>query len=297
MQPTPNRSSTATVTVALIAVQIFFGVHYLAAKLLLTEVPPRAWAFVRIAGASVVLWSLVVALRCRLPRSPKIYLHLALYAIFGVVINQICFVEGLARTTPTHSSLMNTTIPLSTLGFAVLLGRERLRGYKVVALLIALSGVLLIIRPWASDLSASIQTGDLLTLINATSFSFFLAISKKTMEQIDALAGTALLLTFGTIGIAPLGVPQLLSVDAAALSSQFWWLALFIILLPTAAAYLINYWALGRVDSSLVAFFIFLQPVLAASLSWIFLEERPSPLTYVGALLIFFGVLLTLRRR
>jgi len=46
---------------------------------------------------------------------------LALYALFGVVINQSCFVEGLSRTTPIHSSIINTTIPVGTLTFAVLL--------------------------------------------------------------------------------------------------------------------------------------------------------------------------------
>jgi drug/metabolite transporter (DMT)-like permease len=167
---------------------------------------------------------------------------------------------------------------------------------KVVALLVALAGVLLVIRPWAAGIPAGIQTGDLLTLINATSFSFFLVISKRLMMRIDALAGTAILLTFGALMIGILGVPPLLDVEFAALSARFWWLAVFIVLLPTAAAYVINYWALGKVDSSLVAFFIFLQPALAAALSWVFLGERPAPLMFVGATLIFLGVGLTGRR-
>jgi drug/metabolite transporter (DMT)-like permease len=284
------------VLVSLIAVQVFFGFHYLAAKLVLEEMPPRAWAFSRIAAAAVVLWVICRMLRRPIPRSPKIWGLLGLFSIFGVGINQVCFVEGLSRTTPTHSALMNTTIPVSTLAFAVLLGRERVRLSKVVALLVALAGVLLVIRPWAAGIPAGIQTGDLLTLINATSFSFFLVISKRLMMRIDALAGTAILLTFGALMIGIVGVPPLLDVEFAALSARFWWLAVFIVLLPTAAAYVINYWALGKVDSSLVAFFIFLQPALAAVLSWVFLGERPAPLMFVGATLIFLGVGLTGRR-
>jgi len=133
----------------------------------------------------------------------------------------------------------------------------------------------------------------LLTLVNATSFSFFLVISKRLMMRVDPLVGTAILLTFGALMIGILGVPPLLDVEFATLSARFWWLAAFIVLLPTAAAYVINYWALGKVDSSLVAFFIFLQPVLAAALSWMFLGERPAPVMLVGAALIFVGVGLT----
>ena len=36
---------------------------------------------------------------------------------------------------------------------------------------------------------------------------------------------------------------------------------------PTAAAYLLAQWALAHVDSSVVAFFIYLQPLIATSLS------------------------------
>ena len=172
----------------------------------------------------------------------------------------------------------------------MLLGRERIRLRNVLAMLVALAGVLLVIRPWAVSMPSRIQTGDLLTLVNATSFSFFLVISKRLMMRIDALAGTAILLTFGALVIGILGVPPLLTVEIATLSVSFWWLAAFIVLLPTAAAYVINYWALGKVDSSLVAFFIFLQPAIAASLSWVLLGERPAAVMFAGAALIFLGV-------
>jgi len=287
----------ATVTASLIAVQVFFGFHYLAAKLVLAEMTPPAWAFSRIAAAAVVVWAVCLLTHRPLPREPKVWGLLAVYSIFGVGINQICFVEGLSRTTPTHSALMNTTIPVATLVFAVLFGQERIRGRKVAAMMLAMAGVLLVIRPWAAEIPLAIQTGDLLTLVNATSFSFFLVISKRLLSRIDALAATAILLTFGALAIGILGFRPLLRVDPGELSTSFWWLAVFIVLLPTAAAYLINYWALGKVESSLVAFFIFLQPALAASLSWVFLGERPTVVTILGAALIFLGVGMTVRRR
>lgn len=287
----------AAVPLSLIAVQVFFGFHYLAAKLVLAEMPPRAWAFSRIAAAAAVVWAVCLLTRRPLPREPKVWGLLAVYSVFGVGINQVCFVEGLSRTTPTHSALMNTTIPVVTLAFAVLFGLERIRRRKVAALLLALAGVLFVIRPWAAAVPSRVQTGDLLTLVNATSFSFFLVISKRLLNRIDALAATAILLTFGTLTIGIVGLPPLLHVDPGALSANFWWLAAFIVLLPTAAAYVVNYWALGKVESSLVAFFIFLQPALAAALSWVFLGERPTAVMILGAALIFLGVGLAVRRQ
>ena len=66
---------------------------------------------------------------------------------------------------------------------------------------------------------------------------------------------------------------------------------------PTAAAYVLQYWALARVDSSVVAFFIYLQPVLATLLSVVWLGERPGLSVFGGGTLIFGGVWLVLARR
>jgi drug/metabolite transporter (DMT)-like permease len=58
-----------------------------------------------------------------------------------------------------------------------------------------------------------------------------------------------------------------------------------------------QYWALARVDSSVVAFFIYLQPVIATTLSVVLLHERPGFAVLCGGALIFLGVYLALRPR
>ena len=84
---------------SLVLIQVIFGLHYFAAKIVLSEIPPALWALMRVAAAALLL-ALVARLAGRdLPRSGAVLGRLALYAIFGVVINQLCFVEGLSRTT------------------------------------------------------------------------------------------------------------------------------------------------------------------------------------------------------
>jgi len=60
--------------------------------------------------------------------------------------------------------------------------------------------------------------------------------------------------------------------------------------------YVLNYWALARVPSSVVALFIYVQPLIAATLSAALFGERPAPRVLAGAALIFAGVFLALRR-
>ena len=73
-------------------------------------------------------------------------LQLAWFALFGAVLNQIFFVEGLSRTTPAHSAIINSLIPVLTLSGAILLRRERATVGRVVAIAVAFASVLVLLR-------------------------------------------------------------------------------------------------------------------------------------------------------
>lgn len=290
------RAERARVIGALLAVQVFFGLHYLAAKLVLAEIPPLTWATLRVGAAALLMAPLPFLLGRKVPSRPRDLAGIAACALFGVVINQVCFIEGLARTTVTHSSIINTTIPVGTLAFAVLLGRERLTGGKVVALGLALAGVLLVLRPWQPAAGTPTLAGDLLTLTNSLSYAFFLVISKRVLHGNDALASTSLLLAFGAAGIFTLGAPGLSRFDPVTVSARTWALAAFVVVFATVGAYLLNFWALARADSSVVALFVYLQPLIASTLSFVALGERPPLAVLAGGGLIFAGVFFALRR-
>ena len=294
---TPGASDRRAVLAALLAVQAAFGVHYPVAKLLLFEIEPRAWAAIRIVCAAAILLVVAVASGRPFPRRPADWGRLAVFSLFGVVINQIFFVEGLSRTTPTHSAVINTSIPVSTLLFAVLLRRETVDRRKLSAFVLAAAGVMLVVEPQRVSFGSETAIGDLLTLINATSFAFFLVISRRLLTRTDPLAATGLLFAFGAAGIVATGWRPLVAFEPLAVSSSFWWLAGYSIVFATVGTYLLNYWALARVDSSIVALFIYLQPLIAATLSAAWLGERPGWNVLCGGALIFAGVYFALRPR
>ena len=303
MSQAPERERM-TVVGALVLVQVFFGVHYLAAKVLLEFIPPRAWAVLRVIPAALLLLIAARALGHRLPSARGDLLRLAVFSIFGVVINQVCFVEGLARTTPAHSSIIMTSIPVGALLFGVILGRESLSIWKVLSLVVSFAGVILVIlsglggaglEAFAGIGGARTVVGDVLTLVNALSYSFFLVISKRLLMRVDPLGATAVLLTFGSLGILLVGGTELLSFSPTAVPPRIWGLAVYIVIFPTALAYLLMYWSLARAGSYLVALFIYLQPVIATALSAVLLGERIGLAVVAGGALIFLGVYLALR--
>ena len=50
----------------------------------------------------------------------------AALALVGVVLNQVLFLLGVARTTAVHANILITMIPVFTLAVALVLGRERI---------------------------------------------------------------------------------------------------------------------------------------------------------------------------
>ena len=288
---------------ALILVQVFFGLNYLASKVLLDFIPPRAWAVVRVLGAALILLAAVRLLRRPMPTAPRDLGRLAVFSIFGVMINQVLFVEGLSRTTPAHSSIIMTSIPVGTLLFGVLLKRESINLWKVLSLAVSFVGVMLVILSGPGDLAGAESgwtasdtvLGDVLTLINALSYSFFLVISKRLLTRTDPLGATVVLMGFGALGIVAVGAPALAAAPLSEVPLYVWGLGLYIVVFPTALAYVLMYWALKKVDSYLVALFIYLQPLIASALSALLLGERIGLPIITGGALIFLGVYLAFR--
>ena len=284
------------VTLALLTVQLLFAIHYVAAKHLLEHIPPPAWAALRVTGAAAIMLAFTRHDWPRWPRSRRMWARLALLSVFGVIVNQILFVEGLSRTVPSHSALINTSIPVVTLLAAVLLRQEHFDRRKIAAVAVALTGVLILLRVEDFDPSAGTVQGDLLTLANASSFSVFLVLSRPVARELGARIVTPIVFGIGAIAITLFGLPSLVSTDWSAVPPLVWLLAMVIVLGPTVGTYALNVWALRRVESSRVALFVYLQFVLAAPLSAWLLDEPLSLRLIPAAALVFLGVALTRRR-
>ncbi len=276
-------------------VQVFFAIHYLACQSVVAVIPPGAWATIRVVAAAAVLLVVERVRRGRISVTPVDMAKLALYAVFGVVLNQILFTEGLSRTTPSHSSLICTLIPVSTFLFAILLGRERLSVRKGAGILIALAGVLVLLRVESFSVEEAWVMGDLMTLANAISFGLFLVISRNVVRRYPPLTVTTWAMVWGAMGIAIYGTGDVMQLELSTIPPGIIWTGVWIVIFPTVLAYLLNFYALARVESSTVALFIYLQPLLATLLSVGLGRETLSARFMVSAALVFAGVFLVAR--
>jgi drug/metabolite transporter (DMT)-like permease len=306
-------ASALRVHLALITVSLLFGANYVFTKRILAAVPPEAWVLFRIAAATAIMIPLAAALRrTRRDASPaprptaRQVLVLVVASLFGVALNQVLFTEGMARTTPEHSAVVNAGIPTWTLLVAVLCGQERLGWRRVLAIVLALAGVqyllgvdrLLAGRGTAGGAPGSMLAGDLLTLANGVSFAIHLVIVRKLGKAVDPWLATAIMFAFGTLAIGCWSAPQITAADCRAVTAPpTVWLALYAVLFATVLTYVLNTWALRHVHSSQVALYINLQPLVAAALNTALGEAPPDHRFYVALVLVGAGLWLQARAR
>ncbi|MCA8950155.1 MAG: DMT family transporter [Planctomycetes bacterium] len=302
MPPSPLR-----VHLALLAVSILFGGTYVFSKRVLDAVGPAAWAMFRIVAASAVLVPIAIWLKKGRPwPERRLLLLLGIASLFGVVLNQVLFVEGLKRTTPAHSSVVNACIPIWTLLAAVIAGQERLGPRRLGAIALALGGVqyllgldrlLLGTTPDAADDGATLL-GDLLTMLNGWSFAIHLVFLRRIGRGLDSWLATAVMFLWAVLLIGAYGAPQATADDLdAVLTPPVLWCALYVVLFATVLTYLLNPWALRHTHSSTVALYINVQPLVAVALGTALGAPLPGHRFYVALALVSAGLWLQTKAR
>lgn len=283
---------------ALVAVQLLFAALPVAGKVALGSLEPTVFVAIRVVGAALLLVALAwLVHRPELP-SPSDLARLAIFAIFGVVLNQVLFIIGLDFTTAVNTSLLLTVIPVFTYLIALAMGAERIDLQRAAGILVAMGGVLVLLDPRRFDLSDEFLVGNLLILANTLAYSFYLVISRPILSRIEPLTVIAGVFTFGAAMVVPLALWQAPDVAAWQLEGRTAGVMAFVILGPTVSVYALNLFALARVPSSTVAAFIYLQPVTGVLLAaWLLGEAVPTRTILAGALVLLGVALVTLRRR
>jgi len=280
------------VHLALIAVQFLFASLTIVAKFVLPSIPPTGIVYFRITGAAlafVAIKALTVRERVVAPRD---LLAMAGLALVGVVFNQIFFLEGVKRTTAINTNILVTTVPVFTLAIALLLKRERASAEKVGGIVLAAVGAVWLIGPDRIRLDPSMAFGNAMIVFNTSLYAAYLVLSKRLLERYQPVTVVTYIFLFGALYIAPVGVVSLRHVDLFRLPRSAVAGLAYIVAGSSILAYYLSIWALRRTASSLVAMYVYLQPLMTALGAPVILHERVTPRAGLAAGLIFAGLAL-----
>ena len=282
--------------IALTGVQLSFGSFPVIGKVALSVIPAVGLVGIRIGFTAIALVIFQVFRGGLRLKDKKDYLRLAAISLLGVSLNQLLFTTGLSLTRASNTSLISVTIPIFAMTAGWLLGTERLKPRKLLGILLAAVGVVFLIDPRNASFSSQTTLGDLCIVLNSLAYGIYVAISKDILTRNGAFRAMTWVFVFAALVCVPLGAISISTVDILSVSTTIWLSVLYVAAIGTAVPYLLNAWALARVDPSTVAVFVYLQPVIGFTLAVIFLGEHVGLNFIVAALLVFAGLYLVMKK-
>ena len=282
----------------LLACCLFWGFQQVLVKATIPEVPPVFQAFIRFAGATVVLWIWCVVRGIRLfERDGSMVAGLVAGALFAAEFSAL-FV-GLKYTSASRLTVFVYTSPLWVAALLPLFVKtERLRPSQWLGVACAFVAVLFALREGfsAHSVVADVWLGDSLALLAGMLWGLTTVVIRATgLSRVSAEK-----LLFYQVGVSAVTLPFLSLALGEAWSlrySAFAWGSLGVQTVVGAfVSYLAWMWMLGRYPATKVSVFVFLTPMFALLFGAMWLDEAITSSLLAALALVAVGIVLVSRK-
>lgn len=265
-----------------------WGSLYVGGKLIAEDLPPALVACLRCAAAMVPLLLMArTHMNTKIERTDWKYFFLvgSLGYFFSIILIQL----GISLTGASMASLISALTPVSVTILAALMLKERITPIKILCLVLALAGTIVITQ--GADSQSEIA-GMVVILISVIAWSFASVFMRRLTAKYPSVLVTTYGMAFSLLFHIPAGVYSALT-QPVHFSPK---VVLVILYLGFFASGLAQYtWtrSLSVFPASTCSLFYPLQPAFSALLGALILKERFSPAFFIGLLLISLDVVLS----
>lgn len=259
----------------------------------LADFSPVLLGFLRFVLASAVL-IVVIMVRFSFKQitstAKKEWKLLIALGLLYVAIPNIAQNIALEHGTSSIASVIQSSGPVMTLAFAVVLLNEELTKMKALGTLVAMTGTILLVAGGGISLKDESFVGNVLILISATTYGLAWVSAKRMLERNPPMLIIGLGLVIGTLMLG-IAVPFEKSPRAIYTASSLANLAVLGILCAGVSS-LLYLRSLERQDVSRMAFLIYLMPVFATVSAWFLRNEGVKTWTVVCGVVIVCGIVI-----
>jgi len=249
---------------------------------------PSELALLRFLVASLALLVYGVAVGLR-PPARKDLPALALLGFLGFTVYHLALNYGEQTVSAGAASMLIASGPIFTALLATAFLGERLRIWGWLGILLGFVGVALIAVGESGGVG--FDPGAFWIVLAAFSASLYFVFQKPLHARYSPFEITAYTLWAGSLWMLPFAPGLLDAIRQAPPSATL--SVVYLGLGPAALAYVLWNYALSRLPASRVSSFLYLSPVLAVLIAWLWLGEVPTPLSLLGGVLALLGVSIT----
>jgi len=271
---------------------LLWSSNFIFAKFALRELPLAMVVGLRYVLSGICMMPVMAVVRRRSPapaqnwRLQEIPWLLAV-GLLGLVGNQVLFVIGISMTSVAHAAMITALSPVLVMVGAGVTGVERITPIRVLGIVIAACGVVVLQFSRGATGGAS-GKGDAVMLVSVVVFAGFNLLGKPLAERFGSLQMNAV--AYGGAGV--LALPLVIGnwTRSAQASLLAWVGVAYMAVCSSVIGYLIYAHALRHLPASRVAVVLYLQPLLASLLAVSILGELPGTAFLPAAALVLGGV-------
>jgi drug/metabolite transporter (DMT)-like permease len=280
--------------VLLLLLALIWGNSFLFIKLAVASLPPLWIVAIRMTLGGVFLVVVAVALRRDLSLGPGMLSDLGLIGIIGTGLPWLGQAWAQQFLESGLTAMLNSFTPVATLIVAVLAKQERLYRNRVLGLVVAMAGTLMIVR---GEVHAGRSTAALATAVLATvGYAIGAVLTRARISgRVPALPASAIQLCLGALVLLPVawgtsGPPR------ASLAPEVLGALLALGVLGTGVAFVIYFSLVQSVGATNASMVTYLVPFVGITAGVLVRGERFAPNVFAGGALLITGVWLAQRR-
>jgi drug/metabolite transporter (DMT)-like permease len=247
----------------------------------------------RLALGAAVLFAIVLARRETVPRSWRLWLHIAVAALFANAVPYLLFAVAEKTVDSSTAGIINATTPLWTVVLALAVRHQKsLTSWQAAGLIVGFAGAVLIFTPWRAA-SGLTSAGGLECLAASVSYAISYIYMDRYLarRELGAIVLSACQLAAATVMLAValtvsgVQTPHFTAESVAAIA--------VLGIIGTGFAYVLNYQIIISEGATVASTVTYLLPVIAIVLGALVLSESVTVTVLAGIALVLAGVALT----
>ena len=240
-----------------------------------------------IASLSFIIYALLPGVKFQLP-AKKDWIRIIILGWIGISTYHIGVTFGSQTVSAGTAAMLVASSPIFTTIIAMFVLKERLEVMGWIGLFIGFAGISIITM--GSNDTFTFSSGIILILIAAAATSVFFVLQKPLFDRYKPIELTAYFTWAGTLPFLVFSPGLIEGIQHATLQANL--SAIYVGIFPAGIAYVTWAIALSMGNASSVSTILYIEPVFAILVAWVWLQEWPSTLSIVGGIITVSGVLL-----